>query len=439
MATTLDPAWQPSGEAGRQHGAVNFDELLGHYFAAFPQRRKEGVTDNEVADREAGFREMLTAFEADEGRIRSQTWCPRIESGALLTAKRPKSDFRRAISGDKIRYFAGGNPVESDADLKLGELMARTDREAQRVADLLSNPMRGNALKQLYEVRATALEGFEAMARRRSSGEAVTKLRAVIERQVAAQLKSAIDYAERAMRLRAAILFQLGMLSGVVLLLLFATFLLATFNRVGDEGRLIAGTGYIPTALVLGGLGAVISVLQRITRGQVTTTLENGLTACFLLGMFRPVIGSVLAFAIVVLILGEIVPIALPEDLGTRAFFLGGIAFLSGFSERYAQTMIGAARTGASPLDETTTTATTTTTTTKTDADTDTTTDTDTDTDTARDADAGRSSGSGGGADGHNGSGGQEVLVGADAKADTITRTKKGKEKEDDDDDPGIG
>jgi hypothetical protein len=427
MGMTLDPAWPASGEAGGHHGAVNFDELLAHYFAAYPQRRKEGVSDKAVAEREEGFREMLAAFEVDEGRVRSQTWCPRIESGALLTAKRPKSDLYRAIWGDKIRYFAGGNPVETDADLKLGELMARTDREAQRVADLLSNPMRGNALKQLYEVRATALEGFEAMARRRSSGEAVAKLRKVIERQVAAQLKAAIDYAERAMRLRAAILFQVGMLWGLVVLLLLATFLLATFNRVEGEGRLIPGTGFIPIALVLGGLGAVISVLQRITRGQVTTTLENGLTACFLLGLFRPVIGSVLAFAIVVLILGEIVPIDVPEDAGTRAFFLGGIAFLAGFSERYAQTMIGAARTGASPLDETTTTATTTTTTTQTDADTDIETDIAIDTDTATDTDTDADTDADGDTD---------TDVGA--KTDTTT-SKKSEKRQEPEDDGGIG
>src|SRR4026208_473704 len=110
MGTARDPGWQATGEAGRDHGAVNFDELLDHYFAAFPHRKKEGVTDREVAAREQGFREMLAAFEEAEGRVRSQTRRPRIESGAVLTAKRPKSDFRRAISGDQVRYFAGGNP-----------------------------------------------------------------------------------------------------------------------------------------------------------------------------------------------------------------------------------------------------------------------------------------------------------------------------------------
>ena len=124
MTTTSDPAWQALVDAGRKHGAVNFDVLLEHYFTAFPARRKEGVTAEEVAQREAGFQEMLAAFEDDEGRIRSQTWCQRIESGAVLTAKRPKSNFRRALWGDRIRYFAGGNPVETDADLRLGELMA---------------------------------------------------------------------------------------------------------------------------------------------------------------------------------------------------------------------------------------------------------------------------------------------------------------------------
>ena len=439
MATKLDPAWQANGEAGGRHGAVNFDELLDHYFSAFPLRRKEGVTDDEVAKRESAFLEMLEAFEVDEGRVRSQAWCQRIESGAVLTAKRPKSDFRRALSGDQVRYFAGGNPVETDADLKLGQLMARTDREAQRVADLLRNPMRGNALRQLYEVRATALEGFEAMARRRGSGEEVARLRKVIERQVGAQLKAAIAYSERAMRLRAAILFQLGMLSGVFVLMFFAGFLLWTFN---DEPDLVAGTTFIPTVLILGGVGAVISVLQRFTRGQgITTNLENGLIACFMLGLFRPVVGAVLAFAIYVLILGEIVPIDVPEAAGTRAFFLGGVAFLAGFSERYAQTMLSAARTGASPVDETTTT--TTTTTTQTDDETDTDVDTDTDTDASDGSNGGDvgagekvAAGVGAGADGQNGSGGETIVVGAGAKAGATTGTKKGDEE---DDDPGIG
>ena len=427
MGTALDPGWQATGEAGRDHGAVNFDELLDHYFAAFPHRKKEGVTDREVAAREQGFREMLAAFEEDEGRVRSQTWCPRIESGAVLTAKRPKSDFRRAISGDQVRYFAGGNPVEVDADLKLGELMAKADREAQRVADLLRNPMRGNALRQLYEVRATALEGFEAMARRRGSGDEVAKLRKVVERQVAAQLKAAIEYSERAMRLRAAILYQLGMLSGVAVLMFFAGFLLFTVN---DEPDLFTGTTFIPTVLLLGGVGAVISVLQRFTRGQgVTTSLENGLIACFMLGVFRPVVGAVLSFAIYVLILGDIVPIDVPEEASTRAFFLGGIAFLAGFSERYAQTMLSAARTGASPVDDSTTTTTTTTTKTDTDSDTDSDTDTDSDSDTDTDSETDTKNGGGSGAvvDGKT-----EVIVGAGAK-DTKTDTKK------EDDDPGIG
>ena len=430
MGTTLDPAWQATGEAGRDHGAVNFDELLEHYFAAFPGRRREGETDREIAAREARFQAMLAAFESDEGRVRSQTWCKRIESGAVLTSKRPKSDLRRAISGDQVRYFAGGNPVEVDADLKLAELMAKTDRQAQRVADLLRNPMRANALRQLHEVRSTALEGFEAMARRRGNGEEVTKLRKVIERQVTAQLKAAIDYSERAMRLRAAILYQIGMLAGVVVLMFFAGFLLFTFN---DEPDLLAGTTFIPTVLLLGGVGAIISVLQRFTRGQgVTTSLENGLIACFMLGVFRPVVGAVIAFAIYILILGDIVPIEVPEVAETRAFFLGGIAFLAGFSERYAQTMLSAARTGASPVDETTTT---TTTTTKSGGDTETETDIETDsgteTDTRAESDAGADSDVK--ADSKNGGGGgasvggrTEVLVGAGTKKD-------------EDDDPGIG
>jgi len=360
MTTPVDPGGKARVRRHPHHGAVNYDELLEHYFVAFPLRKPEGMTDAELEAGQDGFRELLAAFEKDEGRVRSQTFSQRIESGAMLTAKRPTSDLQRALSGDQVRYFAGGNPVETDEDLKLGEMMATADREAQRVEDLLRNPMRGNALQQLYAVRAMALEGFEAMAKRKNSGDEVTRVRSVTERQVAAQLKSALDYAERAMRLRASILYLFGMASGVIGLMFVAGIMLFFFNR---KAELVAGTDFMPTALVLGGLGAVISVLQRITSGHVTASLENGLTAVFLLGVFRPVIGAVMAVAITILILGGILPIQVPEDAAKGVFFLAGISFLAGFSERYARTMIGAAEASASPTDETTTTPKTTTTT----------------------------------------------------------------------------
>jgi hypothetical protein len=78
-------------------------------------------------------------------------------------------------------------------------------------------------------------------------------------------------------------------------------------------------------------------------------------------------IGAVLAFAIVVLILGGIIPLEVPADATKAVFFLAGISFLAGFSERYAQSLLGAAKTGATPADASTTTTTTTTTDTDTD------------------------------------------------------------------------
>ena len=140
MTTAIDPGWKASTESGHDHGAVNFDELLDHYFAAFPARHPEGESDKSIAAREEGFRKMLAAFEGEEGRVKSQTWCPHIECGVILTEKPLGTGFGRFLSGDQVRYYAGGNPVETDADLRLGQLMAQTDQEAVRVADLLRNP-----------------------------------------------------------------------------------------------------------------------------------------------------------------------------------------------------------------------------------------------------------------------------------------------------------
>ena len=95
-------------------------------------------------------------------------------------------------------------------------------------------------------------------------------------------------------------------------------------------------------AIAAGGLGAIISVMIRISRGQrldVDTTQEPSMTC--LAGSFRPVIGGVLGVALYVLLKAHVIPLDVPaaSDPATPYFFTA-IAFLAGFSERWAQDTI---------------------------------------------------------------------------------------------------
>ncbi|GLZ48183.1 hypothetical protein Acsp06_43680 [Actinomycetospora sp. NBRC 106375] len=109
--------------------------------------------------------------------------------------------------------------------------------------------------------------------------------------------------------------------------------------QVGEPGV----NRQLATCLGAGAIGAVVSVMVRLTRGQqldIDTDQTHLMTA--LAGAFRPIIGAVLAAALFTFIQGGLVPIAVPTvgavaDVG---LFFCALAFLAGFSERWAQDTI---------------------------------------------------------------------------------------------------
>jgi hypothetical protein len=100
--------------------------------------------------------------------------------------------------------------------------------------------------------------------------------------------------------------------------------------------------------IVAGGVGAVTSVMVRITRGQrLSVDTAQGRLVTLLAGAFRPLVGAVFGVALYVLVVAEFVPIELPAQ---REHFFAALAFLAGFSERWAQdTIIRSAPVAPSP------------------------------------------------------------------------------------------
>lgn len=95
--------------------------------------------------------------------------------------------------------------------------------------------------------------------------------------------------------------------------------------------------------LAAGGIGAVISVMARITRGKLDIDPRAGAFAVRLSGSFRPVLGAVFGVALYVVVMSGLAPVDVPADDATRAHFFYTLAFLAGFSERLAQDVFTAA------------------------------------------------------------------------------------------------
>ncbi|HEV7825301.1 MAG TPA: hypothetical protein VGP02_10365 [Mycobacteriales bacterium] len=97
--------------------------------------------------------------------------------------------------------------------------------------------------------------------------------------------------------------------------------------------------GLLVLSIVAGGIGAIASVMVRITRGQkLSVDTRQSLKVTFLAGMLRPWVGAVLGVALYVLVVARLVPVS---PAGTQPeHFYAGLAFLAGFSERWAQDTI---------------------------------------------------------------------------------------------------
>jgi hypothetical protein len=87
-----------------------------------------------------------------------------------------------------------------------------------------------------------------------------------------------------------------------------------------------------------GALGALVSVLHRMTSGDLKLDFHAGKRMLTLFGAVRPVIGAVFGMALFVLLRGGLLP-----AIGTPAVplaFYAAIGFLAGFNERFAQDML---------------------------------------------------------------------------------------------------
>jgi hypothetical protein len=99
-------------------------------------------------------------------------------------------------------------------------------------------------------------------------------------------------------------------------------------------------------SLLAGGVGAIVSVMNRMTSGSLVLVAESGKAIIRLLGAIRPLLGAVLGLALYVLLSAGLVSIAGTPDDGNEVLVAAGLGFLAGFSERFAQDMIAGAAGG---------------------------------------------------------------------------------------------
>ncbi len=288
----------------------------------------------------------------------------------------------------RLRGWTTRHPARLDVEIDLvtagdaAGLVAKCERARVRADQLLSGTERERVLRVIYErfcelirlVDQVASESAqwstdswfppeteaddteEKRELRRLRRELESEQRDVEVKQhqidVQARAKEARQAAEvsveqadalcsRAVRRRALMAYFLGMLAGVVL-----------FTGVGIVlGQILAGVKIVGfdlerflTTFIAGAVGAVVSVMTRMSGSEVAIDYETGRGYLALLGGFRPLIGAIFGVVLYFGIASGILQASVPRDPSEVFFFFAFISFLAGFSERWAKDTLVAGR-----------------------------------------------------------------------------------------------
>lgn len=107
---------------------------------------------------------------------------------------------------------------------------------------------------------------------------------------------------------------------------------------------------FIFGSLISGGIGAIISVMTRMSSGEkLQIDYEAGPEQNRRLGAFRPMIGATMGLVLYFLMMSGLLPINVPDNSSTQLFFMLSIAFSAGFTERWAKDMLPGVKEGGPP------------------------------------------------------------------------------------------
>jgi len=341
----MDQSSPNGGTATKPKERVSFSEVVRVHFR-WSERFHDDGTEGVATAKE----ELDTArekFEQAAGTIVDAYWCTTEASAVALTEKPPKPKKARQLRRDKasepvLQLHRVTDWVTVDF-LPVAELLHHCDTLAIKVECVLEGTPRRVAMRWLLAVEQNLL-GFVERARLAAKQDDEIH-KSDVDRFVAKQRKEILqieDYYDRAGQKRARQIYVTGMLVGVFALLPVAAGtagLLSLFHVLDLHSP---GVRTFYACIAAGALGAIVSVLSRMAgrRGGFIVDHEIGRWGIERLGSYRPLIGAVFGLALYFLVQTPLLHL----DQGVQHFpFYVIVAFLAGFSERWAQVVLGGA------------------------------------------------------------------------------------------------
>ncbi|HEX8870795.1 MAG TPA: hypothetical protein VF821_34340 [Lentzea sp.] len=313
--------WTEPAKLALWTALASTDRLItfGNYVAVHELRRD--TRDEIKAEAKVLAPLLLDAFEERTGRIVNKFVCTHVRGGAALQQLRDKSfELHTVLNTGSAELVA----LEAQCHQLIGDIRTvftdpDRDRESARVLS-----------EAVYSAASRVLAAADTLAAPTSTDD--DKVNAVLTAK--ADVAQAAAVVSTAVQRQARLSYFSGALFGVVTMIVVCTLLgwLCTrfWSARVDPGALVAST-------LFGALGAIVSVVQRMAKGDLVLDYNAPMRQLVLLGSFRPVVGAIFG-AVVQFVLTSGVFGTVQENPSFGLFALLG--FLSGFSERFATDMI---------------------------------------------------------------------------------------------------
>jgi hypothetical protein len=328
----LRPYWDQLADPDR---GVPFGEVVKAHWDSVSEKEK-------MARREASAaqRALTRRFLEREGEIRNSFFCRHTPGGAMVTWRQP-AEVRRGVRRRADRRVEPARRLHTVLNSSVAELVqleADCHLLAEQAAAAFGREAGAHELEvatdSVYSVMTRVLSAADTCARPTSSD---------VER-VAAIVTAQTEYRAAAARVTAMIqrqsrfIYFLGCLLGSVAVLAM-TALIGLATARWWTG--IVSTPALVAAGIFGALGAVTSVFQRMSSGQLVLDFNASRTQTVLLGALRPLVGAVSGTVVQFALVGGLLGGAGSAREPRASFgFFALIGFAAGFSERWATDMV---------------------------------------------------------------------------------------------------
>ncbi len=273
------------------------------------------------------FAAMRAAYEGSQGTILEEYYAINFRAAILLVVAKEQGEADGAERNVlKMRLYYDARQSTPDVD----DVFRAARRVERKYSVLLEGKTQEMLARGIHATAVVLLGVLDAMVDSPDKPERMPVAAASAQKEIRQIEQNARDAA-----LDRALVRYLGGLAAGFVLAVTAVIALKFVPMKAEIGATLI------TCLMSGAVGAIVSVMIRTAdRQKLSVSLAQGPFVVFLSGGFRLIIGAVFGAAMFVLVSAGLVPIAVPDSVEKVNLFFAGLAFLAGFSERWAQDTI---------------------------------------------------------------------------------------------------